>query len=187
MNSLIETSRLRLRDFIKEDWESIHIYASNKDVVKFMEWGPNTEEDTKNFISMAIYSQKQSPRDNYDLAVILKETGKLIGGGTINVYNRKNKDGLIGYCFNPNYWRMGYATELAEGLLHFGFKELKLHRIHATCDIKNIGSAKVLEKIGMKREGHLREHIWISDRWRDSYLYSILDREQKELGISYNT
>lgn len=179
MNSIIETSRLWIRDFVEEDWDSVHSYASNKNVVHFMEWGPNTEEETKNFISMAIDFQQQSPRDNYDLAVILKETGELIGGGTIKVCNRKHKEAFIGYCFKPKYWRKGYATELGEGLLHFGFNKLNLHRIYATCDITNIGSAKVLEKIGMEREGRLRQHKWIRDRWRDSYLYSILEREQK--------
>ncbi|SKC79277.1 GNAT family N-acetyltransferase [Maledivibacter halophilus] len=179
MNRLIETSRLFIRDFVKEDWESVHTYASREDVVRFMEWGPNSKEETKNFISRAIDFQQQNLRVNYDLAVILKETGELIGGGAINICNRKHKEGFIGYCFNPMYWRKGYGTETAEGLLNFGFNKLNLHRIYATCDINNIGSAKVLENIGMKREGHLRQNKWIRDRWRDSYLYSILEGEYK--------
>ncbi|MCJ7842418.1 GNAT family N-acetyltransferase [Lederbergia sp. NSJ-179] len=62
-------------------------------------------------------------------------------------------------------------------MIGFGFGELKLHRIYATCDQRNIGSARVLEKVGMIKGGRIREHLLIKDEWRDSYLYSILEQE----------
>jgi RimJ/RimL family protein N-acetyltransferase len=83
----------------------------------------------------------------------------------------------IGYVINPRCWGRGYATEAAREMLRFGFGELELHRIEATCDVLNAASARVLEKIGMQREGLLREHMWLRDRWRSSYLYSILADE----------
>lgn len=66
---------------------------------------------------------------------------------------------------------------MAHLLVNFGFKELNLHRIYATCDPRNGASAKVLEKIGMVKEGRLRENLLIKGGWRDSFVYGILEHE----------
>lgn len=118
-----------------------------------------------------------NPRYDYELAVILKQNGILIGGCGIHITNIKNKEGSIGYCYDNKYWRNGYASETASAIIKFGFQELNLHRIFATCCPDNIGSAKVMEKIGMKKEGRLREHKLQKGKWRDSFIYSILDYE----------
>ncbi len=68
-------------------------------------------------------------------------------------------------------------TEAASSLVEFGFTRPGLHRIWATCGIDNVGSMRVLEKLGMHREVHLREHLWLRGKWRDSCLYAILERE----------
>lgn len=175
------TERLVLRDFEVADWTSVHSYASDSEVVRYMDWGPNTEEDSKNFIQRAIAYQKEQPRKKYTLAIVLKKKDTLIGGCGIHVSNPDNREGWIGYCLNHNFWGQGYATETAKALLKFGFDQLNLHRIFATCDPANIASAHVLEKIGMKHEGHLREHKWAKGKWRDSLLYAILDYEWKRL------
>lgn len=94
--------------------------------------------------------------------------------------NMDNHEGWSGYCLNRNFWGKGYATETAKVLLRFGFDQLNLHRIFATCDPANIASAHVLEKIGMQLEGHLREHKWAKGKWCDSLLYAILDYEWKK-------
>jgi ribosomal-protein-alanine N-acetyltransferase len=178
---IIRTERLVLRDFKKADWKAAHSYGSDPEVVRYMDWGPNTEEDTKKFIHRAIASQKEQPRKTYTLAIILKPESKLIGGCGIYVSNPENREGWIGYCLNRNFWGKGYATETARTLLKFGFEQLNLHRIFATCDPANIASARVLEKIGMKCEGHIREHKWAKGKWHDSLLYGILDYEWKQL------
>jgi ribosomal-protein-alanine N-acetyltransferase len=173
----IQTERLTLREFREEDWKSAHDYASDPQVVRYMEWGPNTEEESKNFIQRALANQNEQPRKNFTLAIILKATNKLIGGCGIYVSNPANQEGYIGYVLNRKFWRQGYATEAAQALLKFGFNQLKLHRIFATCDPENIASAHVMEKIGMQQEGHIREHKWAKGKWRDSLLYAILDHE----------
>lgn len=178
---VIRTQRLLLRDFEKTDWKAVHSYASDLEVVRYVDWGPNTEEETKNFIHQAVACQKEQPRRNYTLAIVLKTENRLIGGCGIHVSNPDNQEGWIGYCLNRSFWGQSYASETANVLLKFGFDQLKLHRIFATCDPANIASAHVLEKIGMKREGHLREHKWAKGKWRDSLLYAILDYEWKQL------
>jgi ribosomal-protein-alanine N-acetyltransferase len=179
---IIQTGRLVLRDLQEDDWQAVNSYASDPEVVRYMDWGPNTEDDTKIFIQRSIANQKERPRRDYTLALVLKPDDRLIGGCGIRVSDPDNREGWIGYCLNRHFWGQGYATETAQGLLRFGFDRLDLHRIFATCDPENVASARVLEKVGMKREGHLRERKWAKGKWRDSLMYAILDHEWKRIG-----
>jgi RimJ/RimL family protein N-acetyltransferase len=176
----IMTTRLKMRDFTEEDWMSVHEYASDPEVTRYVDWGPNSEEDTTNFLKRALESQLSIPRESYELAVVLKKENILIGGGRISVSDPRRREGFIGYVLNRKYWGRGYATELAEALLAFGFKELGLHRIYATCDIDNTASAHVMEKIGMQREACLREYRLQGNSWCDQLIYAILDHEWSE-------
>ncbi|WP_410769384.1 GNAT family N-acetyltransferase [Fontibacillus sp. BL9] len=175
----LETNRLILRDFTPEDWEQVHQYSSDDDVVKHMLWGPNSFDETKQYMKDVHLMQQQQPRTGYELAVILKSSQSLIGGCGIHT---DGINGELGYCFHKNYWGQGYASEAAKRMLSFGFNELNLHRIYATCRPENVGSAKVMEKIGMLKEGHLREHRWSKERFHDSFLYSILAQEFSDIG-----
>jgi [ribosomal protein S5]-alanine N-acetyltransferase len=175
---ILHTPRLMIRDFVYEDWKAVHRYASNKEVAKFMVWGPNSEEQSRAFIGRALSMQKQAPRVNYELGLALTENGMLIGGCGIHIENADNAE--IGYCLHPEYWGMGYASEAARAILEFGFTELGVHRIFATCHPDNSNSYNVMKRIGMKQEGHLREHIRYKGKWRDSLLFSILVSEWRD-------
>ncbi|XEC94763.1 GNAT family N-acetyltransferase [Paenibacillus tarimensis] len=172
---LFETKRLIIREFSPEDAAAVHVYASDPEVTKHMIWGPNTEEETGAFINRVIGMQKQKPRLDHEFAVVLKQDGTLIGG--CGIYVSEPLQGEIGYCINPRYWRKGYASEAAAEMLRFGFKELGLHRIYATCRPDNTGSAKVMQKAGMTYEGRLRGHIRAKGQWIDSLQFSILEGE----------
>jgi RimJ/RimL family protein N-acetyltransferase len=174
---VIRTSRLLLRDLEESDWQAVHTYASDPEVVRYMDWGPNTKEDTTNFIQRSITGQKEDPRRDFSLAVVLRSDDGLIGGCGIYVSASSNREGWIGYCLNRQFWGQGYATETARALLGFGFDRLRLHRIFATSEPGNVASIHVLEKIGMQHEGHLRENKWAKEKWHDSLLYAILDYE----------
>lgn len=167
--------RLLLREMIESDWLDVHKYASQDIVCQYQPWGPNTEEDSIDFVNQVIKDSRQVPRTRFVFAIIYNEN--MIGAGEINIRDFKNKAGEIAYIVNPNYWGKGIATEVAALLIEFGFNELKLHRIYATCDPRNIGSSKVLEKVGMVKEGEIRENLMFKDGWRDSLLYSVLEYE----------
>jgi len=176
----LETERLLLREFEEGDEQAVHEYASDPEVVRHVEWGPNTEADTMRFIQYALSLQEEEPRGNYSLAITLKTDGRLIGGCSVVVSDPGNREGWIGYVLKRRFWAQGYGTEAARALVGFGFEQLGLHRIFATCGPENVASARLLEKVGMRREGHLREHKWQKGRWRDSYLYAVLDHEWRE-------
>jgi RimJ/RimL family protein N-acetyltransferase len=174
---VIITKRLMLRDFEKGDWKLVQDYASDPEVVRYVDFGPNSEEESRIFTQKALDQQSEQSRKNFTLAIVLKAKNVLIGGCGIYVSNSDNIEGYIGYVLNRNFWGQGYATEAARALLEFGFNRLKLHRIFATCDVENVASAHVLEKIGMRREGHFHENGWVKGKWHDSLLYAILDHE----------
>jgi ribosomal-protein-alanine N-acetyltransferase len=169
----LSTTRLRLREFRPEDFATTHAYASDPEVTKHMVFGPNSEVETRAFLQRVIAQQTAQPRPGYELAVELRENGRHVGG----VGFRAGKRNDMGYIFHREVWGRGYATEAARAVLEFGFRELKLHRIIAECDVRNTGSARVMEKLGMRREGCFLKDTFTRGAWRDSYLYAILDTE----------
>lgn len=173
----IETERLIIREFNEGDFKSIHTYASKPEVTRYLPFGPNSEMDTQLFLEKVMNYKLQNPRCDYEFAVVLKKNNTLIGGCGIHVTNIGNKEGSIGYCFDNQFWGNGYASESANAIINFGFHKLNLHRVFGTCHPDNIGSAKVMEKVGMIKEGCLREHKLQKGKWRDSFIYSILDYE----------
>ena len=178
--NIIETKRLIIREFIESDIQKVHEYASDPDVSKYVPWGPNTLKQTEEFVKMCIEYQIEKDRVDFELAVIEKSDGELIGACGLHISNKENKEGWIGYGINRLYWSKGYGTEIAETLLNIGFNQFKLHRIYATCHPRNLGSERILQKIGMKKEGHLRKHKWFKGSWRDSLLYAILEDEYNQ-------
>jgi ribosomal-protein-alanine N-acetyltransferase len=174
----IETKRLLLRELKKTDASAINYYASDPEVVRYMDWAPNSLEETKAFIQRSLEGQREKPRYHYTLAITLKADLTLIGSCGIHVSNPDNYEGWIGYCFNKQYWGKGYAKETARALVMFGINKLSLHRVFATCYPANNASSHVLENIGMKLEGHIRENKWVKGKWRDSLLYTIVEHER---------
>jgi ribosomal-protein-alanine N-acetyltransferase len=173
----IKDSRICLREFQLNDWIDVHAYASQEVVYRFQPWGPNTEEQTQAFVKQILEDSHRVPRTRFVLAIVEQKTERIIGAGEINIRNFTNKSGEIGYIIHPDYWGKGFATDVANLLLEFGFGEFHLHRIYATCDPRNIGSSKVLDKIGMTQEGRLRDTLLINDGWQDSLVFSILEHE----------
>ena len=171
----LETERLLIRDFNQTDLNAIHEYSSDPEVVRYMPFGPNTPEQSKAFLDRAISRQTNEPRIDYELAVTLKDTGAIVGHCRINKVS--DIAAHIGYIYHKKHWGKGYATETARALVAYGFTQLGVHRVYATCDPENIASRRVLEKAGMILEGRLREDMMIHGRYRDSLMLGILRHE----------
>jgi [ribosomal protein S5]-alanine N-acetyltransferase len=177
MISNLISERVILREIEDKDWVDVHRYASKEIVCQYQPWGPNTEKESKDFVKQVIVDAEKETRTRFVFAIIEKKNERMIGSGEFNIQDIRNRTGEIGYIVNPDYWGKGFATEAANLLIEFGFKQFSLHRIYATCDPRNIASSKVLEKIGMTKEGRLREDLLIKEGWRDSLLFSILEQE----------
>ena len=177
MSIRVETERLLLREYLSSDWTDVHEYCQDPDVTRFMLWGPNSEEQTRDFLKKAQEHQIENPRHIYEFAVESKENNRVIGGIVIRIRSVEKRAADIGYCYNPRYWGHGYGTEAALAILKFGFEALKLHRIWATCDIENVGSESIMRKNGMRKEAHFKREELIKGHWRDSLLYAMLEEE----------
>jgi RimJ/RimL family protein N-acetyltransferase len=174
---IVTLDHLVLREFERHDWEAVHAYASDPDVVQYLAWGPNTERESRAFVQRAIGRQLDRTRRDFDLAVVSRASGELIGGAGVYGSQPEHRQGFIGYCLRRDAWGHGYATEAARALLAIGFIQLELHRVFATCDPRNVASVRVLEKVGMRREAHLREHLWQKEEWRDTLIFAMLETE----------
>ena len=166
-----------MRDFVESDWEAVLAYQSDPLYLRYYHWTGRTEAEVRDFVQMFIDHQKQQPRQNFQLALILKSENFLIGNCGIRVNDTEMREANIGYELNSRYWGQGYATEAARAILRFGFETLAMHRIWSWCIADNVGSARVLEKIGMRLEGRLQQKEFIKGQWRDHLLYAILDHE----------
>lgn len=174
---ILTTKRLVLREFEEEDWRAVITYQSHPLYLRYNPWTHRTEQDVRAFVRRFVVQREEEPRTKFQLAITLAPDGQLIGNAGIRIKALDDWEADIGYELDPRYWGYGYATEAAGALLAFGFQELGLHRVWAGCIAENIASARVMEKIGMRQEGHLRENEWMKDRWWDTLLYAILEDE----------
>jgi RimJ/RimL family protein N-acetyltransferase len=170
----LRTERLFLRPFRADDHADLHAIAGDPEVVRWMDWGPNTPEETAVFLGYALAFETDDPRRSWRFAVVRRADERLIGSAELHIESPEHRRGTMGYLISPAVKGQGYGTEAAQALLDFGLSEGGLHRITATCDPENAGSVRVLEKIGMSREGHLRDHFLIRGEWRDRLLYARL-------------
>jgi len=173
----LETERLVLRDFVKDDWEAVLAYQSDPLYLRYNTWTARTPDAVQGFVGWFMNHQIQEPRIKFQLAMILKSTNQLIGNCGVRVNKVDDVEADIGYELNPKYWNYGYATEAAHAIVDFGFRHFGVHRIWADCVADNEGSAHVLEKLGMKLEGRLREKAYFKGRWWDALIYAILADE----------
>ena len=173
----IESERLLLREFSLSDWPAVNAYTSDPEVVKYMAFGPTTEAETREHLAQCLATAAEQPRRIYELAVVLRSKDHLIGTATIALHPHERRHASFSYLVHPQYWGQGYATEAMRTLINFGFRDLLLHRLEDTADARNQASVRVMEKLGMRREGHLRETIWKDGQWYDEYIYAILAHE----------
>ncbi|MEU7315904.1 GNAT family protein [Streptomyces sp. NPDC007083] len=164
-----------LQRIVFTDWQAVHSWAGRPDACRFQPWGPNTEEQTRDFVRAAAEAWTHEPLRR--LSHVARLGNAVVGMGVLHLRSHTQRQGEISYIVHPEAWGQGVGTEIGRSLLSLGFDRWGLHRIHATCDPRNRGSSRVLEKLGMTYEGHHRHTAWIRDGWRDSLVFSILEEE----------
>jgi ribosomal-protein-alanine N-acetyltransferase len=174
---MVETPRLVLREFVARDWSVVLAYQSDPRYLRFYAWTARTEEEVRAFVGSFVCSQAVEPRITYQVAITLRDGGELIGNCGIRLAGPGARSGDLGYEVAPDHWGRGYATEAAEAMVDFGFGELGLHRVWAACVPENAASRRVMEKLGMRLEGRLRETQQYKGRWWDTLVYGLLEEE----------
>jgi RimJ/RimL family protein N-acetyltransferase len=174
----LNTTRLSLRDFTRNDVDAVHRYASDPEVTRYLFWGTNTRDQTRAFIRRCLTEQKKRPRENFELAITLSECGTVVGGIGLAARRLQYREYELGYCLAREAWGQGYAREATRALVDFGFAELSAHRIYALIDPENSVSIRLIEAEGFRREGLQVRDTFIDHTWRDTLVYAILADER---------
>jgi RimJ/RimL family protein N-acetyltransferase len=117
--------------------------------------------------------------DGVNLAVVLRETGQVIATLYLHLVSTAHAQGEVGYVVSPAYAGRGLASEGAAAMLAIGFDRWGLHRMLGRCDARNVASAAVLRKLGMREEALFRENEWVKGEWTDELVFAILAEEWK--------
>lgn len=176
------TERLSLRPFRDDDLDAFHAIQSLPDVVRYLYWETQSRDGAREMLErrklqVAVDREGQG----LHLAADLRSTGALVGHFSLFFASQEHRQGEIGFVMHPNHHGHGYATEGARLMLRLGFGELDLHRIVGRCDGRNTSSARLMERLGMRREAHLVENEFIKGEWTDELVYAMLDREWQAL------
>ena len=175
MSLVLETQRLIMRAFQDKDILDFTDYRSDPEVAKYQDWdAPYSVEKATQFVAENKAITPGTPGEWHQIAIELKDGGNLIGDCVFHILIEDEQQAEIGFTLSRQYQGHGYATEAVTRLVDYLFSELQLHRIRAICDVDNLASSKLLERIGMRREAHFVENIWFKGRWGSEYLYAIL-------------
>ena len=172
----LNTERLLLRPFLLADASDIQRLAGDREIADTTLNIPHPYEDGMAETWIAGQQSKIEGNEESVFAITLKTTGELVGAVGLRIDQSMSRANL-GYWIGKPYWNSGYCTEAAQRVVEFGFKELKLHRLHAEHIDRNPASGRVLQKIGMVKEGIAREHMMKWDNFEDLVLYGLLRDE----------
>lgn len=172
------SDRLTLRRFQLTDLAAFVSYRSDPQVARFQSWdSPYPAAEGERMITRLLCQYPDTAGQWFQYAVALRSTKELIGDCAARTDAGDPRQAEIGFTLAAEHQGHGYATEAARTLLGYLFQARAKHRVIACCDARNLASARVLERLPMRREGHLRESTWAKGEWTDDLLYAVLDRE----------
>ena len=176
----LNTDRLILRRILKKDIPDIYEYSSKYEVSKYLLWSPHPSIDfTKTYFQRIDKLYKKG--EFYDFAIVLKDTGKMIGTVGFTSIDFFNNSAEIGYVISSAYHRRGFGKEAVRKIIELGFSEMNFHRLEAKFMLGNIASESLLKSIGFKFEGVMRDMVIKENRYRSVGIYSLLLDEYQNL------
>lgn len=177
----LTTRRLHIRDYTAGDASSVFDYVSDAAYWQYQRADPPTAQQIEALIKWVVNEQATTPRLAYFLAVTNKNTGELVGEGVLKVTNPAERQGELGFGIAPRFWKQGYGAETAAAILEAGFAQLKLHRLSGQCSPDNKASIRIMQKIGMAREGLLRDIHFARGKWWSTVIYGVLEHEYAKI------
>ncbi|RXM41498.1 GNAT family N-acetyltransferase [Chryseobacterium sp. CH21] len=170
------TKRLLLRDITMDDKQNIFNYRSDAEANKFQSWIPETLEDVESFIRRNNKEFNQ-PESWYQLLITDKETKAVIGDIGVHFLGDENVQVEFGITLSSSFQGKGYASEALKGIIDYLFNDLHKHRITASVDPANTASIQLMERIGLRKEGHFVKSLFWKNNWVDDVIYAVLHEE----------
>ena len=172
----LESERLILRRFTDSDLVRFLAYRNDPEVARYQAWESCTEREAAVMIEELESLQPGTPGEWFQFAIALKETNALVGDCALKVV-QDGRQAEVGFTLSREHQGKGYASEAVSRLLDYAFGDLGLHRVVAITDRENEPSFALLERLGMRREGHFVQNAWFKGRWVSEYLYAVLEDE----------
>jgi RimJ/RimL family protein N-acetyltransferase len=171
----LATSRLVLRPFVGKDVPSVVEFCGAREVADTMTGIPHPyrREDAESWIS----THAAAFEHGVGATFAVEGPEGVVGAVLLMNIDRATLQAELGYWIGLPFWRKGYATEAAREGVRYAFEDVRLNRIYARCMVRNPASVRVLEKLGMTREGLLRQNLRRWEQFEDAYIYSILRSE----------
>jgi RimJ/RimL family protein N-acetyltransferase len=166
---------LVLREFAENDLNDLYELYRREDYRRY-EGSPLSRKEVEDHLLWKIRDAGEQPRLRYYFAVTLPSS-QMIGQVSARNHHPHISEWELGWGIHPDEWGKGYATEAARAMLDLVFNQQSGHRAVAFCHAGNAASARVMEKIGMQREGRTRETKQIQGVWYDELIYAILEKE----------
>ena len=174
------SSRLILRRLCEADLPALCAYRSDPRVARYQDWESWSEQEGRLLLDQLMELHPDVPGTWFQMAIELGGAGALIGDLGLHTLSDRPGQAEIGFTLAREHQGKGYATEAVNRLLDYVFGGLGKHRVIAVTDTRNVPAARLLERVGMRREGHFVEDIWFKVGWGDEYQYALLEREWRE-------
>jgi RimJ/RimL family protein N-acetyltransferase len=173
----VETARLRLRRLTAADLPALIAYRNDPEVARYQNWETFSAEEADAFLREQDATEPGTPGSWFEIAMEEKASGTMVGDCALHVRKDDPRQGEIGFSLSRAHQGRGLASEAVAAVLDYAFGTLGLHRIIAVTDARNAASAALLERIGMRREGHFIQNIWFKGAWGDELQYAVLAEE----------
>jgi RimJ/RimL family protein N-acetyltransferase len=181
----IYTERLLLRPFEDGDLQAMYEMQSDEEVVRYLYFDARSLDEVRTALARKTAAVGIAGEgDGVGVAVVLLETGEVVADISLWCVSEGHQQGEIGFIVHPAHQGKGYATEAARPMLDFAFDTVGLHRVVGRTEARNIASARVLEKLGMRLEAHLIENEWVKGEWQSELVYAILASEWASLRVA---
>jgi len=177
----LTTERLIIRALTPDDVERHHALFSDLDVVRYLYFGPFDRPAAQEHLARRSMVDLPGEGGWINFGVEVKGEGVLIGELAMGYISATHAHYEVGYVFDPAYTGHGYATEGTAMIIELAFSGLGAHRVSARLDARNDPSARVLERLGMRREGRFVENEYVKGEWTDELVYAILAPEWRAL------
>jgi RimJ/RimL family protein N-acetyltransferase len=174
----MHTERLLLRPFEEGDLQALHTMQSDEEVVRYLYQGVRSLDEVRTSLARKMNSVSiKGEGDGVTAAVILRDTGELVADISVWLLSEGHEQGELGFVVHPAHQRKGYATEASRRMLAFAFTTMRVHRVIGRLEARNVASARVMEKLGMRREAHFIENEWVKGEWQSEFVYALLAEE----------
>jgi RimJ/RimL family protein N-acetyltransferase len=173
----LRSPRLLLRRLEAADLPFLCDYRSRPEVARYQDWETFTRADGERFLEAQARSCPGAPGAWFQLALVLSASGTLVGDCGLHCRADNPQQTEVGITLAPEHQGKGYAAEALACVLDYLFFTLKMHRVTAVTDAANAPAASLLERVGMRREGHFLQNVWFKGAWGDEFLYAVLRGE----------